>query len=140
VLVAAGFALAAAPAFAVSPVIVDCRAHNRLTHQYTVAQLRSALSHLSATDIEYLDCYQVIGAQLATALARNTHVTAPGKASTGSGGSFLSAPLLIVLALIVLAGGGFALSAWRKRGGGAGGGGGGDDGGSPPPPPGTPDA
>ncbi len=134
-LVAARFALSAAPALALSPVIVDCRAHtSRLTHHYTLAQLRSALRHLSATDIEYSSCYQVIEAQLATEQAQHTHVTAPGKASAGSGGSFLSAPLLILLAVIVLGGGGFTLSAWRTRGAGGGGGG------SPPPPPGTPDS
>ncbi len=123
--VLAGFASQAAPAFAISPVIVDCRAHpSRMTHQYTIAQLRAALSQLSATDIEYGDCYDLITTQLAKQLS-SKGVSAHGKTSSNSGGSLLSVPLLIVLAVIVLGGGGFALSGLRRRGAGGGG--------SPPP-------
>lgn len=123
VIAAALLAVGAGAALAEAPATADCKAHGKLTQQYTVAELKDALATMPQTDIEYTNCYQVIQDQLNHQLG-GTHVSGSGTQS--SSGSFLSAPVLIVLIVIVLAGGGFALAA-RKRGAGGG------DGGPPPP-------
>jgi hypothetical protein len=109
--------LAAGSAQAESPATADCYAHNKLTHRYSVAQLRSAMASMPADIKEYTDCYQVEEDQL----FRDLHKPVPGASSaphTSSGSSFISTPLLVVLIVVVLAGGGLAYVAWRRGGGG----------------------
>jgi hypothetical protein len=107
--------ISAAPASAGigAPVIADCQAHLRLTHTYTVAQLKNALATLPADTTEYTNCEQVIESAL-------THPGGPGAnngTSNGSGGSFLPTPVLVVLVLLVLAAATFgAVSVRRARG------------------------
>jgi hypothetical protein len=115
---AAAFALPAPTAIAESAATLDCQHHGRLTHHYTVAELRTALDTMPPDVKEYnSECYQLILNQLDLQLG-NTHLatTTTPASSGGSGGSLISAPLLIVLCVVVLAGGGFALAA-RRRGG-----------------------
>jgi hypothetical protein len=122
VLAAAILALGAGAAYAQAPATQDCNLHGRLTHQYTVAELREALATMSQTTIEYSNCYQVIDDQLN---AQQGGTGSKSDATSSASGSFLSTPVLIVLIVIVLAGGAFALSARRRGSGG--------DGGTPPP-------
>jgi hypothetical protein len=108
-LVGAGPASAAA-----SGAVADCNSHLRLTRQYTVAQLRKALTTMPADIKEYTNCYDVIQRKLLSQLgAAGGGSGGPGG---GSGGSFLPTPVLIVLVLLVLAAGGFAVAAVRRRG------------------------
>jgi hypothetical protein len=96
-----------------APVIADCQAHLRLTHHYTVAQLKNALATLPADTTEYTNCEQVIESAL-------THPGGQGAnngTGNGSGGSFLPTPVLVVLVLLVLAAATFgAVSVRRRRG------------------------
>jgi hypothetical protein len=94
-----------------APVIADCSAHLRLTHHYTVAQLKNALATLPAEVSEYTDCQQVIEAAL-------THPGGRGPndgAGSSSGGSFLPTPVLVVLVLLALAALTFGALAVRRR-------------------------
>jgi hypothetical protein len=93
----------------VSAPVADCNAHARLTHTYTVAQLRSALNTIAVDVNEYTACHDV----LERALLAELH---PVKGGTGSGGgSFIPTWLLIVLILLVLGGGGLGVAAVRQR-------------------------
>jgi hypothetical protein len=96
-----------------APVIADCQAHLRLTHHYTIPQLKNALATLPADVAEYTNCQQVIESAL-------THPGGPGSnngAGSGSGSSFLPTPVLVVLVLLVLAAVTFgALWVRRRRG------------------------
>jgi hypothetical protein len=108
-------ALGAAPALAESPVVVDCVAHNRLTHTYTLAQLQTALNTMPAATKEYSNCYTIIKQQLNDQLStRVKPATATGPASS-SGGSSFPVAIVVVIVLIVLAGGAFAYRASRSR-------------------------
>jgi hypothetical protein len=125
---AAILALAVLPgsALAISPVTADCNAHTKLTHPYSVGQLRKALATMPADVKEYTSCYQTIQDQLYRQLGK----TAPGSASSSGGSSGISTPVLIVIIVIILVGGGLAYAAWRRGAGGGDGGAGG-----PPPAP-----
>jgi hypothetical protein len=113
-LVALAGAPAAASAAGLSAPVVDCNTHARLTHRYTVAQLRNALATMPADIKEYSDCGDVIQRQL---LAQLGGLHGNGGSGTGSGGgSFLPTPVIVVLALVLLGGAGFAAYAWRRRG------------------------
>jgi hypothetical protein len=104
---------AAASAAGLSAPVSDCNTHARLTHQYTVAQLRNALAAMPADVKEYTNCGDVIQRQL---LAQLGELRGHGSSGTGSGGgSFLPTPVIVVLALLVLGGAGFAAYAWRRR-------------------------
>lgn len=96
-----------------APVIADCDAHDSLTHQYSLAQLKNALATLPADVQEYTNCEQVIEKAI-------TNPGGPGKnngAGSGSGGSFLPTPVIVVLVLLILAAVTFgALSVRRRRG------------------------
>jgi len=121
-LVGSGLAVAAGPAQAEAPAVVDCSAHSKLTHHYTVAELNNALATMPADIKEYTDCYQLIQNQLYTQIGK-----LPGKHSKGSVTSSSSSGtviLIIAVIVIVLAGGGLALAASRRRGGDGPGGGG----------------
>jgi hypothetical protein len=112
-LCAAGPLTGGADAAGLSGVVADCNTHTRLTHQYTVAQLRNALATMPADIKEYSDCSDVIQRQL---LAQLGGLRGHGGSGSGSGGgSFLPTPVIVVLALLVLGGAGFAAYAWRRR-------------------------
>jgi hypothetical protein len=122
--VAGAAALCAPVAMAESAATIDCVRNGRLTHNYTVAELRTALNTMPAEVQEYnSDCYQIIlnqlNAQLGGAPVQSTTTAAPAPAS---GSSLISTPLLVALCVVVVAGGGFALAARRrdKRGGSGG--------------------
>ncbi|MEA2157678.1 MAG: hypothetical protein QOD66_58 [Solirubrobacteraceae bacterium] len=108
----------ATPAFAAqSQVVADCNAHSRLTGHYSSAQLRNALSTMSADVKEYTNCYDVIQRTLLKQLGASGASGSPGQ---GSGGSFLPTPVIIVLVVLVLGAIGFALAAVRRRNAGNG--------------------
>ncbi len=96
-----------------SQVIADCNAHDQLTSHYSATLLRSALSTMTADVKEYTDCYDVIQSAL-LAQIRSSHQNGDGSAS-GSGGSFLSTPLIVVLVLLALAAAGLGGVALRRR-------------------------
>ena len=122
VLLAAGALAVTAPsALALSPVLVDCEAHNKLTNHYSVAQLRNAIATMPAQEREYSDCYQVIQNQLFAQIG-GRHLN--GNGSGGSGGSSFPVVLVVVLVVIVAGGGGLAYASWRRRGTAGPGGGG----------------
>jgi hypothetical protein len=94
-----------------APVIADCQAHLKLTHHYSIAQLKNAAATLPADTSEYTNCQQVIESAL-------TDPGGPGAnngASGGSGGSFLPTPVLVVLVLLVLAAATFGAISVRRR-------------------------
>ena len=98
-----------ATAAGLSPPVADCDAHGRLTHNYSTAQLQSALATMPADVAEYTNCPNVIRQALLAKLGKL-------KGSDGSGGgSFLPTWLLVVLALLVAAGAGFGVVAIRNR-------------------------
>lgn len=113
-------ALCACGAVAVTPAgaaqtrpVADCNAHGHLTRKYSDAQLRTALSTMSADVKEYTNCYDVIQRAL---LAQLGTPTGSGTGGGSSGGSFLPTPVIIVLVLLVLAAVAFAAVAIRRRG------------------------
>jgi hypothetical protein len=114
-LLAAGPLTGVVDAAGLSPVVADCNTHARLTHQYSLAQLRNALATMPADVKEYTNCSDVIQRQL---LAQLGGVHGHGGSGT-QGGSFLPTPVIVVLALLVLGGAGFAAYAWRRRGEGS---------------------
>lgn len=97
--------------------VADCNSHGHLTQTYSDAQLRTALSTMSADVKEYTDCYDVIQRAL---LAQLGNPTGASNGGNGSGGSFLPIPVIIVLVLLILAAVAFAVAAIRRRGGGPG--------------------
>ncbi len=101
-----------AQAAGLSPVVADCNTNLRLTHHYSVAQLRSALASMPADVREYTNCGDVIQRRL---LAQLGALRGHG-GSAGGGGSFLPTPVILVLALLVAGGVGFAAYAYRRRG------------------------
>ena len=112
-IVAALLAFAANDAHAESAATIDCVHNGRLTHHYTVAQLRTALVTMPADIKEYnSECYQLILNQLNQQLGDASLTTTTPASNSGS--SLISAPLLIVLAVVLLAGGGFAVAARRR--------------------------
>jgi hypothetical protein len=105
---------AQATATGASQAVADCNANGRLTHSYTPAELRTALSTMPADVKEYTDCYDVIQRTLLAELGTNKGA-AGTVGGTGSGGSFLPTPLLVVVAVLVAGAGGFAALALRRR-------------------------
>jgi hypothetical protein len=95
-----------------TPVLADCNANVRLTHTYTVTELRNALATMPETMREYTDCPQVIQAALAVALG---HRQGNGTGTSSSGGSFLPTPVIVVLVLLALAACTFGVLALRRR-------------------------
>ncbi|HEX3978057.1 MAG TPA: hypothetical protein VHW96_17435 [Solirubrobacteraceae bacterium] len=124
-----GRSVAAGPT-GVNAILSECTS-GHLAHSYTLAQLREALSEMSASEKEYTSCVDVINQGILTVKA--------GKAtgSKGGGGSFLPTPVIVILVVLILAAVTFGALAVRRRGGGPGGGpddgpGGGPDDGDPP--------
>jgi hypothetical protein len=107
-------ALAATP-----PAVSDCNSHGQLTQQYSLQQLKVALSNIPPPVAEYTNCYDVIQRQLLRQLA-STHQPGGGS-SKDSGGSFLPVPVIIVLVALLAVAGGYAALAVRRRGSGGGG-------------------
>jgi hypothetical protein len=105
------------PARASQPqVVADCNSHGRLTQTYSDAQLRNALSTMSADVKEYTDCYDVIQRALLAQLG-GSHQRSDGS-NSGSGGSFLPTPLIVLLVLLALGAVTFGAVAIRRRGAG----------------------
>jgi hypothetical protein len=107
----------AAPAALAAPAnqaVADCNSHGRLTHTYTAAQLRTALTTMPADIKEYTDCYDVIQRQLLTELGTGNSSGAGVPASSSGGSSFPTA-LVVVIAVLVVAAGAFAGLALRRR-------------------------
>jgi hypothetical protein len=95
-----GAAVVAPPAPAAqagNPVVNDCFAHGKLTHDYTKAELRHALAVMSSSVKQYSSCQSVIE----SALANPNSVQANG--TGGGGGSSISTGLIIVIVVVVLA-------------------------------------
>ncbi len=117
-LTASGWLTTPASAAGISAPVADCLHNGQLTHNYTVAQLRSALNTMQADATEYSNCATVIQHALEAKIGKLN----PGSGS--GGGSFLPTWLLIILIVVVLGGVAFVTAAIRRRGGGGGGGGG----------------
>ena len=106
----------AAPAFAASgaAAIADCEKHNKLTAQYSDAELQNALATMPANVQEYTDCVQVIQQQLIQQSGKG----AGGDSSTGgsgSGGSFLPTPVIVILVILALGAVTFVAFEIRRR-------------------------
>jgi hypothetical protein len=98
-----------------NPVINDCQSTGRLTHSYTLVQLRHALAVMPASVKQYTSCYDVINQGILT--VRTGKTTGP----KGGGGSFLPTPVIIILVVLILAGVTFGAIAIRQRRAGPGG-------------------
>lgn len=105
-------------ALAISPVTTDCNTHNKLTHHYSVSELRNALATMPADVKEYTSCYQVIEDQLFHQLGKKAPSSGSGSSTSGGSSSFLSTPVLIIVILVIVLGGGLAFIAARRGGGG----------------------
>jgi hypothetical protein len=105
----------ARPALAagLSAPVADCERHGQLTRSYSAAELKSALASIPADINEYSSCHDVINRALLAKLGKLN-----GSGSSGGGGSFLPAWLLVVVGLLVLGGIGFGVVALRNRSGG----------------------
>jgi hypothetical protein len=115
VLLAALIAPASAAA-AQSPVVADCVEHGQLTQTYTLGQLRTGLSTMSADVKEYTNCFDVIQRALNQQLAGVTPKTTTTGSGSGSGGSFLPTPVIVILVLLALAVVTFVAISLRRRG------------------------
>jgi hypothetical protein len=94
-------------------VVADCSAHGRLTAQYSVSQLHTALTEIPADLQEYTNCYAVIQRAL---LAQVSNLrSGSGQTSQSSSGSFLPLPVIVVLAVVGLGAAGFGALALRRR-------------------------
>lgn len=109
---AAGVLAARATAASGSAAIIDCNAHSKLTHHYSVAELKAALAHMPVDVAEYTDCMDVIRNQMLVEL--KSHGSDSGN-STSSGSGFFSTGVIIVLVIVVLGGAGFVAVAARRR-------------------------
>ena len=105
----------AAPAFAASgaAAIADCEKHNKLTAQYSDAELQNALATMPANVQEYTNCVQVIQQQLIQQSARAARTTVRREAA--GGGSFLPTPVIVILVLLALGGVTFGAFEIRRR-------------------------
>jgi hypothetical protein len=109
-------ALPAPPALAAGNAIInDCQANGQLTHPYTVAQLRHALSVMPASVKQYTSCFDVVQNALVSARKHNGTAPAGGGSSKGGGSSFLPTPVIIILVVLILAALTFGALAIRRR-------------------------
>jgi hypothetical protein len=90
-------------------IINDCQSHGRLTHSYSLQELRHALAVMPASVKQYTSCADVINQGILTVRAGKT--TGP----KGGGGSFLPTPVIVILVLLVLVGVTFGALAIRQR-------------------------
>jgi len=91
--------------------VADCYANARLTHHYSIAQLRTGLNTIPADVAEYSDCHDVIQHQLLLQLGDLRGGSGAGQ----GGGSFLPVWLIVVLALLLAGAGAFGVMALRNR-------------------------
>ncbi len=106
-------AVAAAPALgAGNPILTECKT-GKLSHPYTVGQLRHALNVMPADLKQYSSCFDVV--QQALVSARRNHGTLPAPKGQGGGGSFLPTPVIIILVVLILAAVTFGALAVRRR-------------------------
>ena len=108
-------ASAPAAALADTSVLADCAAHQRLTEPHSLPSLRAALSTMPADVKEYTNCYDVIQHALLVQVGGEHPTGSVPSTSSGSGGSFFPAPVLVVVGLLIVAAGGFGLLALRRR-------------------------
>ena len=107
-------AVTAGPALAAgNAALNDCQANGKLTHSYTLAELRHAQAVMPASVKEYSNCSDVINQAILAAVGKGSK-TAGGSGSS-SGGSFLPTPVIIILVVLVLAGVTFGAIAIRGR-------------------------
>jgi hypothetical protein len=109
----AGLTIPTAAEAASSPAVVDCTSHGRLTRQYSVTQLRAALTAIPADVQEYTNCYAVIERALLGQVSSSR--SGGGQTSQGSSGSFLPLPVIVVLGVLGLAAAGFGAVALRRH-------------------------
>jgi hypothetical protein len=95
-------------------IINDCQSTGRLSHSYTLQELRHALAVMPASVKQYTSCYDVISQGVLT--VQSGKKTGP---SGGSGGSFLPTPVIIILVILILAAVTFGALAIRRRRAGA---------------------
>jgi hypothetical protein len=91
-------------------IINDCQSTGKLSHSYTLAELRHALAVMPASVKQYTSCYDVITQGILT--VRSGKKTGP---TGGSGGSFLPTPVIIILVVLILAAVTFGALAIRRR-------------------------
>ncbi|HEY2317754.1 MAG TPA: hypothetical protein VGH67_05605 [Solirubrobacteraceae bacterium] len=91
-------------------IINDCQSTGRLSHNYTLQELRHALAVMPASVKQYTSCYDVISQGILT--VRSGKKTGP---TGGSGGSFLPTPVIIILVVLILAAVTFGALAIRRR-------------------------
>jgi hypothetical protein len=108
VVIAGGLAPTAAASS--NPVLQQC-ASGSLAQQYSIGQLRQALSLLTAAEKQYTSCEDVIQQALATAAAKGR----TGRPTRASSGSFLPAPVIVILVFLVLTAVTLAAVAVRRR-------------------------
>lgn len=102
-----------APALAASnPILKQCQSHGQLSGQFTLAQLRHALSILPTELKQYTNCQDVIQQAILAAKRPGGHAS---KSGSGSGGSFLPTPVIIALVVLILAAVTFGALAVRRR-------------------------
>jgi hypothetical protein len=94
-------------------IINDCQSTGRLSHSYTLPELRHALAVMPASVKQYTSCYDVISQGILT--VQSGKKTGP---TGGSGGSFLPTPVIIILVVLILAAVTFGALAIRRRQGG----------------------
>jgi hypothetical protein len=94
-------------------VINDCQSNGRLTHSYTLGQLKHALAIMPASVKQYTDCFDVI--QNGVVAAKGTGRSGGAPPGKSSGGSFLPTPVIVILVLLVLVAVTFGALAVRRR-------------------------
>ena len=91
-------------------IINDCQTTGRLSHSYTLQELRHALAVMPASVKQYTSCYDVISQGVLT--VQSGKKTGP---TGGSGGSFLPTPVIVILVILILAAVTFGARAIRRR-------------------------
>lgn len=91
-------------------IINDCQSTGKLSHSYTLAELRHALAVMPASVKQYTSCYDVISQGILT--VRSGKQTG---STGGSGGSFLPTPVIIILVVLILGAVTFGALALRRR-------------------------
>jgi uncharacterized membrane protein len=108
---AIGVTVTPVAAGASNPVLQQCRSGS-LTEVYSVAQLRQALSLLTAAEKQYTSCQVVIQQALSIAVAHRLTKAPVGSAATNS---LLPTPLVVGLVIVAVVGLTLAAIAVRRR-------------------------
>jgi hypothetical protein len=113
----AGAGLPTALAAGGNPIINDCQSTGKLSHSYTLPQLRHALAIMPASVKQYTSCFDVIQNGIVT--AKRTGRAGGPPPGQSSGGSFLPTPVIVILVVLILIAVTFgALAVRRRRGAG----------------------